>query len=383
MRKRRRFQGELERAPALQFGAAATRPVLLGRIKLSRRSRGTTRPNPGKQPSVSDHRIVGPDQTLAWSATTPLESMRPLAYRDEVILCIGRSRLRRVQSLLRFWDRLRLGNLTCDPGDDYAKAGLEEWMLGSCWETLANFESFELVKREYARRHGRTPNSAHARELAAPFTHARSYFTAALGADRTVKPLLLYYGVLSLSRGLTLALSRSKREAALGASHGLSIKDWGVELSKPNPDFARIEVGINASGSFVEVCNATANKSLLRGGSSAVNLTYSSGLVATGLKLSLGDVLARVPRLQEHFWRWQAATTCYPLVVSNSELQFPKNRPGCDRALCELLLAGTAFQFASETASHVAFHGPNSLAALPGMSDKVSTAMLGIGELWL
>lgn len=256
-------------------------------------------------------------------------------------------------------------------------------MLGNCWETLANFESFELVKREYALRHGRTPNTTHARELAAPFTHARSYFIAARGADRTVKPLLLYYGVLSLSRGLTLALSRSKREAALGASHGLSIKDWGIELSKPNPDFARIEVSINASGSFVEVCNATANKSLLRGGSSAVNLKYSSGQVATGLKLSLGDVLARVPLLHEHFWRWQAATGCYPLVVSNSELHFPKNRPYCDRALCEPLLAGTAFQFASETASHVAFQGPNSLAALPGLSDKVSTAVLGIGELWL
>jgi hypothetical protein len=50
------------------------------------------------------------------------------------------------------------------------------------WDQLAHYESFELIKRDYAARHGRDPNTRHAREIAAPFTHARSYFRASQAA---------------------------------------------------------------------------------------------------------------------------------------------------------------------------------------------------------
>ena len=110
------------------------------------------------------------------------------------------------------------------------------------WDLLANYESFELIKRDYEARHGRAPNTRHAREIAAPFTHARSYFRAAQAAEPTVRPLLLYYGVVSLSRGLVLILSRGLREAALAPSHGLTVKDWGGELSRDNPDFAALRI---------------------------------------------------------------------------------------------------------------------------------------------
>jgi len=68
------------------------------------------------------------------------------------------------------------------------------------WEFLANYESFELVKRAYRDRHQRDANTGHSREIAASFTHARSYFRAAHFAEQTVKPLLFV-----LWRGSTLS----------------------------------------------------------------------------------------------------------------------------------------------------------------------------------
>lgn len=39
--------------------------------------------------------------------------------------------------------------------------------LASDWELIANYESFELVKRDYVKRHGRAASTGHAREIAA------------------------------------------------------------------------------------------------------------------------------------------------------------------------------------------------------------------------
>ena len=134
---------------------------------------------------------------------------------------------------------------------------MEPVMPSKNWELLANFESFELVTREYTARHGRKPNIRHAREIAAPFSHARSYFRSAHSAEPTVKPLLLYYGVVSLARGVTLMLSRGMREANLALSHGLSAKKWGGVLSGDKPDFSALRIEVNATGTFVELGKAT------------------------------------------------------------------------------------------------------------------------------
>ena len=137
-------------------------------------------------------------------------------------------------------------------------------MSAADWDILANYESYELVRRDYKSRHGRTPSARHAREIAAPFTHARSYFRSARQAELTVKPLLLYYGVISLSRGLTLMLTRGLREAALVPSHGLSVKDWGGQLAQDHPDFSALQVEVNTAGTFMELARATDFMSLLR-----------------------------------------------------------------------------------------------------------------------
>lgn len=262
-------------------------------------------------------------------------------------------------------------------------------MSSTTWEIIANHESFELVKRDYRARHGRTPNSRHAREIAAPFAHARSYFRAAQSADHTVKPLLLYYGIVSLSRGLTLTLSRGLREAALAPSHGLAVKSWGAELSRDNPDFAALRIEVSGGGSFVELAKATEYKSLLRRNSSVVNFTFMNPPVPIGAEFSLGDLVSRFPALQEHHGRWRGETRCLQPNIDTSDdpevrIRIPKkNRRWVTRSAADAVFSGAQFVFEEESEEHVVYQGPNRLDEVPGLTDYANPAFLNIGDVWL
>lgn len=80
------------------------------------------------------------------------------------------------------------------------------------WEELSVYESHDFVGKWYKIRHGRTLNAVRTREIASSFTQGREYFASAKGAATSVRPLLFYYGVLSLSRGLILLLDRTKAD---------------------------------------------------------------------------------------------------------------------------------------------------------------------------
>jgi hypothetical protein len=88
--------------------------------------------------------------------------------------------------------------------------------------TLSHFQSFDLVQREFERWHGRELNAERTWEIVSSFVQGEEYFVSASAAAEAVRPLLLYYGVLSISRGLIIFLSNVS-EATLKASHGLGL----------------------------------------------------------------------------------------------------------------------------------------------------------------
>jgi hypothetical protein len=261
--------------------------------------------------------------------------------------------------------------------------------LSSQWDVIANYESFELIKRDYEARHGRTPSTAHAREIAAPFTQARSYFRSAREAELTVKPLLLYYGVVSLSRGLSLNLTRGLREAALAPSHGLSVKGWPASLMGEKPDFENLVLVVTGGGTLPELARATRYHSLLRGGSSGVNITYAVPPIVTGASFTLGDLIAREPALQEHHLRWMNDTKCARFAVAPGTagpaiIMLPKHgKEHVTRSLGDSIFAGTQFTFLSEDETQLSYTGPHQLSDLPGLTDRADHDFLGIGDLWL
>ncbi len=126
------------------------------------------------------------------------------------------------------------------------------------WSDLSLFKSRDLVERKFRERHSLTLRAEKAREIVSAIAQAREFFRSASGAAELVRPLLLYYGVLTLSRGLILFLKPSLREASLKQSHGLSVIDWGQLVSggvQALP-LARIRVD---GGTFAELAEATGN----------------------------------------------------------------------------------------------------------------------------
>jgi hypothetical protein len=176
--------------------------------------------------------------------------------------------------------------------------------VSTAWGTLSNYESQDLVRRRYKEKHGGEANASLAKEIRSSITQARGYFEAAMTADRTVKPLLLYYGVLGLARALVMYLDR-RREATLSQSHGISAKEWSSVFSQPNPDLGTIQVDIGKGGALPEFARATQNISLLQNNSSAVNLGYPHGSVPADVCIEVRELFSRLPEIGAYYTRWR------------------------------------------------------------------------------
>ncbi|HZF93868.1 MAG TPA: hypothetical protein VEZ20_03245 [Allosphingosinicella sp.] len=173
------------------------------------------------------------------------------------------------------------------------------------WEIIANYESAELVRRQFTARHGRSLNAAKAQEICAAFTQARGYMQSASEAERVVRPLLTYYGVLSLSRGLALFLSTQLREAGLAQAHGLGAEAWGDELSRNGGSVAALKIKINPRGTFRQLLEATEHLSYLRSNSSAPNHIQRCDMPPASAELTFLDALSRLPEIRATFRRWR------------------------------------------------------------------------------
>ena len=97
---------------------------------------------------------------------------------------------------------------------------------GIHWKTISWFESHDFVANWYRKAHGRDANAAKVRQINACFAHGREYFRNAGRSEMSVKPLLLYYGVLSCCRGGILAKDHGKKEESLKDSDRYRFADF-------------------------------------------------------------------------------------------------------------------------------------------------------------
>ena len=82
--------------------------------------------------------------------------------------------------------------------------------MTKAWDKLLEYETRDLVERFINEKFNRDASARQVLEITSNFIQGRENFINAKRAAITVKPLLLYYGVYALSRGLILAiLSRS------------------------------------------------------------------------------------------------------------------------------------------------------------------------------
>ena len=254
-------------------------------------------------------------------------------------------------------------------------------MSSDNWELFANYESYELIKQAYGERHGRTLGPDSAREIAAYFIHARSYFGAAKLGAQTVRPLLLYYGVLSLARGLTRFLTKDWIGTKFLPRHGLQIGARDESLCGDAPDFSTLKVR-TTKGTFLELGESTGFRSLLRKRSAGVDFKICNQPISNNTEFDLGDILSRTPALCKSFQNWKGyclSMPCSDIPVDDDgvRISVPKNKD-----LARRIFNGTKFSLEKETQKHLIFGGPKCTDENPGYADEI-TPWLDIGYLWI
>ena len=126
------------------------------------------------------------------------------------------------------------------------------------WHNISRFESYDLARSWYQQTHQRPLSPDKTRQVNAFFIQGREYFKSASSADMIVKPLLLYYAVLSLSRGAILLRNTNKKAESLTQSHGLKEVNWRGILSGGIKNI--LDLGIQAEGgTFFELVESIAN----------------------------------------------------------------------------------------------------------------------------
>lgn len=190
------------------------------------------------------------------------------------------------------------------------------------WRDLVDFESHDLVKRRYRELHDLDLNSATANDITSLFAQGKEYFRNAANADRSVQPLLQYYGVLAINRAITVLLSRGRALSTFKPGHGLSVKDWSGTIAKGLKHLGELEVSI-ANGMFLELLEATKNWSPLRANSSRINWGVGFEVPKVDTAIQFSALVRSLPDLRSEVVRWTGQPAVFAVLksVSSSEAE--------------------------------------------------------------
>jgi len=177
-------------------------------------------------------------------------------------------------------------------------------MNSEIWQQLLSLESRDITSKWFAEIHSRELNARHAKEINSAAKQAREYFRNAANSNYSVRPLLTFYGVASLSRSLLLLLKKNGGEESLTGSHGLETTDWGStmsgEVAKGLKNLGSLKIRTR-NGLFSDFVTQTDNRISIHVNSSGVDWHVCYDVPASGIELTLQDLFSRIPDLQRDF----------------------------------------------------------------------------------
>ena len=197
------------------------------------------------------------------------------------------------------------------------------------WATLAFYESRDLLHRTYKERFGQSLSSNKVEEITYHLAQGREYFSSAKQSALLVRPLLLYYGVLALSRALILFLDYSKRESGLKHGHGVSILDWKNVLHRECKEqsiekLAELKLKF-MKGTFTDLSQATKNEEQAEFGWMGTHRIWQKNgttELEAGYEITLKEVLARIQDIDYWFTgTFRERSCCYPAIIRGSSEQ--------------------------------------------------------------
>lgn len=174
--------------------------------------------------------------------------------------------------------------------------------MDKIWHKLYDYESRDLIERFIQKKYSRKASARQVSEVSSNFIQSREFFRNAENSNLSVKPLLLYYGVNSLARGLVLLLNPHLSESSLKPSHGLDTINWRQSISENN--LASLTVEIN-NGGFYELLTSTTNKSYLKLHSSGINWKIDFPMPSLKARLTLEDLIRVIPDLNLEYNKWR------------------------------------------------------------------------------
>ncbi|NVK83975.1 MAG: hypothetical protein HWE21_06615 [Cytophagia bacterium] len=186
-------------------------------------------------------------------------------------------------------------------------------MQDKIWNKLLEFETRDLASRYMDDRHNRKASANQILGITSNFIQGREYFRNAKSASITVRPLLQYYGVTALTRGLILLTNPKLSESALKPAHGLETINWQEALVKKNFDQLQVRI---TNGTFYELLEGTANKSYFRHNSSGVNYKLPFDIPKLNSQIKFIDLIQTLPDFKEEFEIWSQVKLNHLLLKS-------------------------------------------------------------------
>ena len=173
------------------------------------------------------------------------------------------------------------------------------------WQQLLSLESRDITQQWHKKIHGRELNVRRAKEINSAAKQAREYFRNANSSNYSVRPLLTFYGVASLSRALLLLLKANGGEEGLSKGHGLETVGWSDILSAGDSSLGLAQLGSlkikTCSGLFSDFLKETNNRISMHINSSAVDWHLNYNIPSHGNSFSLIELFSRIPDLQKDY----------------------------------------------------------------------------------
>ncbi len=181
---------------------------------------------------------------------------------------------------------------------------LGDTLHSEIWQRLLSLETRDAVSAWHKTILSRELSARRIKEITSSAKQAREFFRNAEGAHNSVKPVLSFYGVASLSRATLLLLKRGSGEASLTRGHGLETMGWANTLSGDIPaglaalETLRIR---SCAGLFSEFVKETNNCMCMHVNSSQVDWRINYDIPPIGEEFTFGDLMSRIPDLlNEH-----------------------------------------------------------------------------------
>lgn len=199
------------------------------------------------------------------------------------------------------------------------------------WDELALFEMRDIVEVYYREAHGGSLNAGKYTEIKTNLQQGRSYFSSAKSSAELVRPVLIYYGVLSLSRAAILFMNPELRESSLKPGHGISTVNWQNALTGEVKRYESLSVKFCA-GTFTEFLKYGGNtehfeiEGTVYGGESKYTFNTGTLDLEGGCTIKLCDLLARIPDLEEVYRKvYGTESITFNVRVRESELGIVNN----------------------------------------------------------